>query len=208
MKKFWISLSFLVAFLVWTLAVSFVDLRLIGPLESVVGFGGMNGFVHELTGVHVGLYVLTDWLSLIPLAIAAGFGILGLVQLLKRKSLFAVDKSILVLGGFYIAVMFAFILFENVIINYRPVLIEGVLEASYPSSTTMLVICVMSTALMQFDERIKNCILKRIIKILIVLFIAFMVIGRFVSGVHWFSDIIGGILLSAGLVVMYKHFAS
>ena len=101
--------------------------------------------------------------------------------------------------GFY----FQNLLFEIVVINYRPVLIEGILEASYPSSTTMLVMCVMPTAVMQFNSRIKSKALRNIVAATIIAFIAFMVIGRLVSGVHWFTDIVGGALLSAGLVTMY-----
>jgi undecaprenyl-diphosphatase len=112
-----------------------------------------------------------------------------------------------VLGAFYIAVIVAYIFFEMVVINYRPVLINGYLEASYPSSTTMLVACVMPTAIMQLNSRIKNKTIKKCVICIISAFIAFMVIGRLVSGVHWFSDIIGGILLSAGLVTAYKTFA-
>ena len=208
-KKYLISaIGFLAAFALWTLLIKIVDVQAIGPRDSSVGFAALNSFVHELFGVNMTLYTITDWLGLVPFVFVFGFAILGLCQWIKRKSLAKVDKSIFVLGGFYVVVMMAFLSFEFFVINYRPVLIEGVLEASYPSSTTMLVTCVMPTAVMQFNERIKSCLLKRIIKILIVLFIVFMVIGRLVSGVHWFSDIIGGILLSAGLVMLYKHFAS
>ena len=99
--------------------------------------------------------------------------------------------------------MALYIFFEMFVINYRPILINGNLEASYPSSTTMLVMCVMPTAIMQFNERIKNNGFKKCVNILIVAFIAYMVIGRLVSGVHWFSDIIGGALLSSSLVMIY-----
>ena len=115
-----------------------------------------------------------------------------------------VDYSILVLGGFYIVVMAAYVLFEVLVINYRPVLINGYLEASYPSSTTVLVMCVMPTAIMQFNARIKNDVPKRCLAYAITAFIVFMVIGRLISGVHWFTDIIGGALLSAGLVLLYR----
>ena len=128
---------------------------------------------------------------------------LGLVQWIKRKSIRKVDFDILVLGGFYIITIVAYLFFESVVINYRPVLINGYLEASYPSSTTMLVMCVMPTAVMQLGSRTKNKVLRNIIAVTIVAFIAFMVIGRLVSGVHWFTDIVGGALLSAGLVMMY-----
>ena len=149
------------------------------------------------------LYVITDWLGLVPIGVAFGFAVLGLVQWIKRKCLLKVDRSILMLGGFYIVVMTVYILFEIVVINYRPTLIGGYLEASYPSSTTMLVMCVMPTAMMQFSTRIKNDLFRRCVMFTITVFIAFMVIGRLVSGVHWITDIIGGALLSTAVVLMY-----
>ena len=97
-----------------------------------------------------------------------------------------------------------YFLFETVVINYRPVLIDGYLEASYPSSTTMLVMCVIPTAIMQFKVRIKNKLLQKIIIFTLAAFTVFMVIGRLVSGVHWFTDIVGGAILSAGLVTLYS----
>ena len=193
----------LAVFVLWTVLICFFDVQAIGPEGSSVGFSTINGFIHELTGVNWFLYTVTDWLGLVPIGVAFGFAVLGLVQWIKRKSLLKVDRSILTLGGFYIVVMAVYILFEIVVINYRPTLINGHLEASYPSSTTMLVMCVMPTAMMQLRARIKNDLFRRCVTFAIAVFIAFMVIGRLVSGVHWISDIIGGVLLSAGLVMMY-----
>lgn len=205
-KNFYIALCLLTMFIIWTLLVCFVDVRAIGPRFSRVGFSTLNEFVHTLTGTNMLLYEITDWLGLVPIATALGFAIFGLVQLIKRKSLFKVDYNILALGVFYIIVIWVYILFELVIINYRPVLINGYLEASYPSSTTMLVISVMTTAIMQFEIRIKNHLLRKIICSAISIFVAFMVIGRLISGVHWISDIIGGALFSLGIVIMYHYF--
>jgi undecaprenyl-diphosphatase len=207
-RNFCIAICMLFAFVMWTVAIRFIDVQAIGPQESSVGFATINQFVHNLTGVHMSLYTITDWLGLVPLMFVMGFGTLGLIQWIKRKHLLKVDYSILVLGGFYILVMVAYVLFEVFVINYRPVLIDGYLEASYPSSTTMLVMCVMPTAIMQFDTRIKNDVLKRCVTYAITAFIVFMVIGRLVSGVHWFTDIIGGALLSTGLVLMYRAIIS
>ena len=193
----------LAVFVLWTVLICFVDVQAVGPEGSSVGFSTINGFIHELTGVNWFLYTVTDWLGLVPIGVAFGFAGLGLVQWIKRKRLLKVDRSILTLGGFYIVVMAVYILFEIVVINYRPTLINGHLEASYPSSTTMLVMCVMPTAMMQLRARIKNDLFRRCVMFAIAVFIAFMVIGRLVSGVHWISDIIGGVLLSAGLVMMY-----
>jgi undecaprenyl-diphosphatase len=133
-----------------------------------------------------------------------GFALLGLLQLLRRKKLFEVDYDILVLGGFYVALIAVYVLFEMLPVNYRPLLIEGALEVSYPSSTTMLVMCIMPTAIMQLNSRIKNIRLKRVVSFILNVFTAFMVAGRLLSGVHWLSDIVGGALVSAGLVMMYK----
>lgn len=202
-KRFLLPASILIAFVLWTLAISFIDVRAIGPNGSSVGFATVNRFVHELLGVHMTLYVITDWLSILPLCFILGFAVLGLVQWIKRRRILAVDLSILALGVFYIVVLALYLFFETVVINYRPVLIDGYLEASYPSSTTMLVLCVMPTAIMQLKSRIKNRVLARLVLALIIGFTAFMVIGRLVSGVHWFTDIIGGALLSSGLVMTY-----
>ena len=196
------------SFALWTAAVRLVDVQPIEPQGSAVGFATINGWVHDLTGVHMALYTVTDWLGLVPFGVAMGFALLGLVQWMKRKHLKQVDFSILVLGGFYLLVMAVYALFEVVVINYRPVLINGCLEASYPSSTTMLVLCVIPTAIMQLNTRIKSKILKRCTTFGITAFTVFMVIGRFLSGVHWFTDIVGGALLSAGLVMLYHSITS
>lgn len=203
-KEFIIATGFLVAFVLWTLAVLTVDVRPVGPNGSAVGFSQLNGFVHTLTGVHWQLYTVTDWLGLVPIAVCFGFGVLGLVQWIRRKKITKVDRNILILGGYYMVVMAVYILFEYVVINRRPVLIDGFLEASYPSSTTVLVLCVIPSAMLQLRERIKNKAAKSVVLSGFAAFAVFMVIGRLVSGVHWVSDIIGGILISSGLVMMYK----
>ena len=202
-RNFCIALGLLAAFALWTIAIRFIDVQPIGPLGSTVGFATLNSIIHTRTGVHMQLYTITDWLGLVPVAFGFGFAMLGLAQWIKRKSLLKVDRSILFLGGFYIATMAAYLVFESFVINYRPVLIAGNLEASYPSSTTLLVLCVMPTAMMQLRGRINNRVLRGGVSIAIASFIVFMVAGRLVSGVHWLTDIIGGILLSAGLVTMY-----
>ena len=191
------------AFALYTVAISLIDVQPIGPQGSSVGFAALNGKAHMLTGVHMRLYAITDWLSLIPVVFGLGFALLGLAQWVKRKSILKVDRGILLLGGFYVVTLAAYLFFESYVINYRPVLIEGKLEASYPSSTTLLVLCLMPTSMMQLQSRIRNRFFRKAVRVAIALFTVFMVVGRLVSGVHWLTDIVGGILLSAGLVVIY-----
>ena len=198
-KKLFAAIGMLVLFTLWTVLVCTVDVQKIGPNDSQVGLATMNEFLHNLTGVHMALYHVTDWLSLIPVGFAVGFACTGLIQWFRRKRLYKVDPAILALGGFYVVVMAVFLLFEHAVVNYRPVLIGGVLEASYPSSTTLLVLCIMPTTILRLHKQVKNGLLTA----MLIAFTAFMVLGRLISGVHWVSDIVGGCLLSGGLVMAY-----
>ena len=193
-----------VSFAVWTALIQIVDVQPIGQNGTDIGFASFNHWFHKLTGVHMTIYTITDWLGLIPLFVCMIFGVIGMVQLIKRRSLFKVDYDIIFLGMYYIIVIFSYLVFEMIPINYRPILIEGFMEASYPSSTTLLVLSVMPTLIFQVNLRLKNVSLKKMICILTSIFSAFMVIGRLVSGVHWFTDIVGSVLLSAGLFCIYK----
>jgi len=197
----------LTVFILWTVAVATWDVRPIGPHGSAVGFATLNGAFHRLTGVHIWLYTVTDWLGLVPITVVFGFAVLGFAQWIRRRQFRRVDYSLLVLGGFFLLVFATYLLFETVVINYRPVLINGVLEVSYPSSTTLLVSSVMPVAAMQCSRRMRHTACRRAVVWVFGVFVAFMVIGRLISGVHWLSDIIGGGLLSGGLVMLYRTFA-
>ena len=202
-RKLFTALGLLGTFILWTAAISLIDLQPIGPHGSIVGFATINGWFHRFTGLHLWLYDLTDWLSLAPVAFGAGFALLGLWQWVTRGRLAKVDRSILVLGVFYTVTLAVYLFFERFVINYRPVLISGILEASYPSSTTLLVLCIMPTAALELQRRIKQPLLRRWVYWAILAFTVFMVVARLVSGVHWLTDIIGGGLLSASLVMLY-----
>ena len=199
-----LGIGLLIAFLLWTALILLVDVQPLGQNGTNIGFATFNCWFHNLTGVHMSIYTITDWLGFVPICVCMLFGCLGLVQLIQRKNLFKVDYDILILGVYYIVVIAGFLAFEVFPINYRPILIEGVMEASYPSSTTLLVLSVMPTLVFQVKRRVQNHIIKKVVSVLTTSFSACMVIGRLIAGVHWFTDIVGGILLSTGLFYMYK----
>ena len=203
-KKLTLGIIYLLFFLIWTILVSTIDRKPLGPNESIVGFATLNQAIHNLTGVHMNLYKLTDFLSIIPFAIIFIFGCVGIIQWVRRKSIRNVDTNILLLGTFYIVVLGLFFLFEVIPVNYRPVLINNVLEPSYPSSTTLLVLCTIPSTLLQCRiYRVKRCTYK-IAKIVLTTYALFMVSSRMVAGVHWITDIIGGVLLSIGLITLLR----
>ena len=203
-RVLFLGIMLVLAFVVWTVLIQIVDVQPVGQNGTDLGFASFNSWFQKLTGVHMTIYTITDWLGLVPLFICMIFGGIGLVQLVKRRSLFKVDYDIIFLGIYYVIVILCYLIFEMIPINYRPILIEGVMEASYPSSTTLLVLSVMPTLTFQVNRRIENAIVKKAISILIIIFSAFMVIGRLISGVHWFTDIVGSIVFSAGLFCIYK----
>lgn len=199
-----IGAALVLGFALWTVLIMTVDVRPVGQNGTNIGFAAVNTWFHRLTGVHMGIYTLTDWLGLVPIAICAGFGALGLAQWIRRRSLKKVDADILLLGGYYVLVILGYLIFEMVPINYRPIPIDGAMEASYPSSTTLLVLSVMPTLVFQVNRRAKRGAVRRTTAVLSVLFSLFMVTGRLVAGVHWMTDIVGAVLLSAGLYLLYR----
>lgn len=202
-KHFYLSFGLLTAFTLWTVALGHVDVQPIGPNGTAVGFATLNGLFHRLTGVWMPIYTITDWLGLVPVCIGFGFALLGLVQWIGRRRIWRVDFSLLALGVFYLTMLGVYLLFESVAVNYRPVRIDGFLEVSYPSSTTLLTLCVMPTTGWQLRRRMKAGVLRRVLMVLIGLFTLFMVGGRLLAGVHWLTDIVGGILLAGGMVSLY-----
>lgn len=203
-NKLTAGIALTAAFVVWTLLIKNIDVKAVGSGESYVGFAAVNVWFHNLTGVYWNLYTITDWLGLVPLFVCIAFGILGLIQLIKRRNMFKVDTDILILGIYYIVVILAYLIFEMVPINYRPMLIDGHLEASYPSSTTLLVLSVMPTLKYQIDRRVKSVRVIKANTVFVIVFSVFVVIGRLISGVHWLTDIIGALFLSIGLFLIYE----
>lgn len=196
--------ALLVMFVIWTWLIQCVDVQSAGQKGTEIGFAAFNCWFHSITGVHMAIYTITDWFGLVPVFICMVFGGVGFVQLIKRKSLFKVDRDLIFLGIYYVVVIFGYLIFEMIPINYRPIQIDGILEASYPSSTTLLVLSVMPTLVFQVNRRSTNLVFRRFVCVMTIVFSAFMVIGRLVAGVHWFTDIVGAVILSTGLYCLYK----
>ena len=194
----------LAAFAFWTILVRTVDVQSAGESGTQIGFSTINIRFHTLTGVHLPVYTITDWLGLVPVFVCLSFAMVGCIQLIQRKSLRKVDADILLLGLYYLLVILAYLIFERFPVNYRPILIDGRAEASYPSSTTLLVLSVMPTLSFQAERRLDSAAAKGIIRAGSTLFSLLTVTGRLICGVHWLTDIVGSVLLSAGLFCCYK----
>ena len=195
---------FICLFVIWTLMVLMIDVKSVGVNGTNIGLSTLNVAFHQMIGFNERLYIVTDWLGLIPVLICMFFGFVGLIQWIKRKNLFQVDFDILILGIYYFLVIASYVLFEMILINYRPILIDGRMEVSYPSSTTLLVLSVMLSLYEQVNRRIKHLKYRKIMSVFIFCFTLFMILGRIISGVHWISDIIGSLFICFGYYFMYK----
>ena len=193
-------------FLLLILLVKTVDVAQIGPAGTSIGLSHLNGGFHDAVGIHMFWYKLTEALGILAILVAALFAFVGLMQLIRRKSLKKVDQNILCLGLLYVAVIAFYAFFEVVIVNYRPIIMPGetLPEASFPSSHTMLICTIMGSAMMQLKEYGHSPKTGMMIKIVCTVILIVTVVGRLICGVHWFTDILGGLLLSAALLCCYK----
>lgn len=197
-----ISGILIVIAIIFSILVKIVDVKNVGVNDMEIGFSSINKFVFNILGTSDLWYKITDVIGIVGLLIILIYGLIGVFQLIKKKSLFKVDKEIMILGGFYIIVGVMYVFFEKVIINYRPVLIDGLLEASYPSSHTMLILCVCGSAIL-INRKLYNNKYINVLNGLLLVMMVVMIVGRLLSGVHWFTDILGGILISSALLMTF-----
>ena len=206
MRKGWIvsivSGMLFVALIAFVLA---YDVAAIGPNGTEIGLSHINQAVHEAIGSHMLWYNITEVLGVVSLLVAATFAGLGCYQMVRRKSLLKVDKQIYVLAGLYVVTMMMYVLFEKVVINYRPVIMPGdeLPEAAFPSSHTMLTCVIMGSALPMIKSYVKNTKLQLALEIVCIVIAVTMVAGRLLSGVHWLTDIFGAVLLSVTLLGIF-----
>ena len=200
MRAGWILL---IVFLLLLLAVLKIDVRPIGPENSKVGLAFLNGPVHDLLGFNKIFYTISKISGTLTLIAAAGFALFGVLQLVQRRSLLSVDRDLLLLGGFYVLTILIYLLFEKVIINYRPVILDEGLEASFPSTHSMLSLMICGTGMMQLDRRLKEWAYREIAVDAFGIIMLVTVVCRLLSGVHWLTDILAGVALGGALTCFY-----
>ncbi len=204
MKKYISSIFWALCFIVFTILVKVIDLQPAGPQDSMIGFASLNLSVFQLLGTNNFCYKLTQLFGLLAIAVAGIFAVTGLVQLIKRKSLLKVDREILMAGIIYALVIILYVLFEKLAINFRPVITDEGLEASYPSTHTMLILTILGTALPLAGKYISNPKIALTAKILCIVIMWLTVVCRLLSGVHWFTDIFGGVMISLCFISLFK----
>ena len=204
MKKYISPIFWGLCFVIFTILVKTYDVQPLGAEGSLIGFANLNTSVYTMLGENHFCYMATQIFGILALMVAALFAAAGLIQLIRRKNLFKVDRQILMAGIIYLIVILLYILFEKVPVNYRPVVFDEGLEPSYPSTHTMLILTIFGTAMSAAGLYIKSAKLAFWAKVLCLVIIELTIVFRLLSGVHWFTDIIGGLLISICLISLYK----
>ena len=192
---------FIGLFLALTYAVKFYDVAAIGPNGSTIGLSAINALVRDFVGINQNFYAISEKLGLVAIAVAGCICLAWFLRLFSKAK--RADRTF----GAYIVLMVlmaaSYVLFEKVVINYRPVLINGVLEASFPSSHVLLSMCTLGGAAYVFGTKIKGGFLRFLTVFISVATLIAIVALRTMSGVHWASDILGGLLLSAAWLAVF-----
>jgi len=208
-KEYIISIILLIISIIFTILVAKVDVKPVGPINpetgvaSEVGFSTINSAISKKLEFNSTCYKISKYAGYLAFAFLAFYGIKGFIELIQKKSLKKVNKVFYVLLGFYICIGIVYALFEVLTINYRPLVMDNELEASYPSSHTMLAICVCGSSLIASNYIINNKNLKKLINIAAWTIMLLVIVTRFISGVHWFTDIIGGIIISIFMIYTF-----
>lgn len=202
-KYFVISAVFFFIFIIYTLMVKYIGVAMVGPQNSVVGFASLNKAIANNLPYNDLMYNLSEVLGYAAILTVGIFGLFGIMQLFIKKGFGKVDKDLYILCGLYACALITYIVFEKLIINYRPVMLEGELEASYPSSHTMLAVTFMMAAIQQFSMRLKKEKTRQMVIIVCALIGIGVIVTRVISGVHWITDIIGSIFISLAWFMLY-----
>ena len=205
MKRYLIfSLISLFLSVLFTLAVIFIDVRPEGLIGTNIGLASLNLSVASFLDRNLLFYKIADYLGYLCFVIVAFYGIQGLIQLIRKKSIFRVDKRILTLGGIYLIIGIIYVVFNNIfVLNYRPVFIGAELESSFPSSHTLMALVVCVTSFFSLKHYIKNARLAKALNVCTVLLGLAIVTFRVFSGTHWITDIIASALYSVTLIFAF-----
>lgn len=202
-KLFITVLILFIISIVYTLLVKYYDVAKIGPENSAVGFSGINALIHKTLPYNDFWYKVTKYLGIVPFLYCAFYGLIGVAQLIKHKTLKKIDKRLIYLVIFYVVMLIVYVLCDKIVVNYRPILEDGALESSFPSSHTLLACCVCVSSLLIAKYYIKNQKILKIFNYGTIILMIVLVVGRLLSGVHWLTDIIGGIIYSVLLIYLY-----
>lgn len=145
--------------------------------------------------------LISDIILLASFAILGVFVVLGLYQLITRKSLLKVDHRLLWMILPLVLIAITYVVFDKfLVLNIRP---NGSGEASFPSTHVMVVSTIFLIIALNLPYYIKSKTAWIIIDIAMLLLIVLVCVGRVLSEMHWLSDVLGGLAFAIIFAVIY-----
>ncbi len=203
-KKFLTAGIFAALFIVLTISLCIFDVEAIGPESSKIGLSHFNNAVFTFFGTNKTWDKITD--VLIAIAIVGALSLFAYVAYLavKRKK---ADRNFIALFGLYTATGIFYLLFEKIIaINYRPILEDGKLAVSYPSTHTLLACVFMWSTAIMLGRFVEKRAVRRSLQAACIILSFIIAYGRIFAGMHWMTDVHGAFFLAAALVFCFWGF--
>ncbi|MCQ2382504.1 MAG: phosphatase PAP2 family protein [Clostridia bacterium] len=198
-QKLWLILGIVsfVCFVIFTLLVAFVDV-------DQVGLSKINHFFWQHCGKHEIWERITDYLGYVLILVLVGILAWQIWQWIMCKKLARIDWNLLMFDVIMVCLAVVYVFFEVVVINYRP---AGD-KASYPSSHAMLFATVLPLLIYQVWHYLQNKPWRIVLTVALSSIQVIGLVGRLLAGVHWFTDILGGVIISCCLDCFYIFFVS
>lgn len=182
-----------------------VDVTFEGVNGSRIGLSGINIPIRDAIGTNMIFYNISKYVGALGIALVGVLAVWFLVRIIREKSLKALTRKEYELGVLYLLTCVLYVVFSKIVINYRPIIKwdeEGP-ESSFPSTHAMIAVVIFGSFCCIAGNYIKNEKLCKLIRILCVILAVLVIVGRMLSGVHWFTDIVGGVLVALSLVFAY-----
>jgi undecaprenyl-diphosphatase len=199
------SILLLISSVVFTIAVAFLDVETNPEGGHNIGLSTINLAFHKSFPYNELLHNISEYAGYIPVLFALFFAVMGAGQALKHKSFKKVDNVLYFMAAYYVLVGFVYLIFEKLCINVRPVMLDGEWEASYPSSHTLFAITLCASTILANDLFFAKAKWRKIMNIAAYILMFAVPVMRLFSGVHWLSDIVGGVIISTALVSFLNY---
>lgn len=176
--------------LIFTILVSFVDVKIFNVTNTKIGLYSLNKIflVNSINSNYIN--IISNGIFLICLLVIILMLLLITFEYFKTKK---INKNNLNFFIHFLIMVLIWIIFDKIlIINYRPILINGNIEGSYPSTHVMVSTFVLLFLSDQLKKIFKN---DKIFYIISIGLIIIQSISRILLTMHWFTDIIGGLLI-------------
>lgn len=145
--------------------------------------------------------LISDVILVTAFAILGALAMLGLIQLISRRSLKKVDHELLMFPIPLAIMAIVYVVFEKfLILNTRP---NGSGEPSFPSTHVMITATIFFMVAVVLPRYIKSKVLCAMFDIIMLILLVLVCTGRILANMHWPTDVAGGVVFASIFAAIY-----